>query len=133
MRASASRAISYQFDHRFNDRWTFRQNARYVSSDVALKQVYGYGWANGTELNRYYSGADESLNAFAIDNQLQGKFETGAVKHTVLLGLDYQNRHADGRWDSGSASPAAPSSTAAWSRPASTCKTSWPMTAGACS
>ncbi|KAG1218191.1 hypothetical protein G6F35_008519 [Rhizopus arrhizus] len=104
MRASASRAISYQFDHRFNDRWTFRQNARYVSSDVALKQVYGYGWANGTELNRYYSGADESLNAFAIDNQLQGKFETGAVKHTVLLGLDYQNRHADGRWDSGSAS-----------------------------
>ncbi|WP_183012729.1 TonB-dependent siderophore receptor [Achromobacter sp. UMC46] len=98
------RIFSYQFDHRFNDRWTFRQNARYVSSDVALKQVYGYGWANGTELNRYYSGADESLNAFAIDNQLQGKFETGAVKHTVLLGLDYQNRHADGRWDSGTAS-----------------------------
>ncbi|MGE8640527.1 MAG: TonB-dependent siderophore receptor, partial [Achromobacter sp.] len=98
------RIFSYQFDHRFNDRWTFRQNARYVSSDVALKQVYGYGWANGTELNRYYSGADESLNAFAIDNQLQGKFETGAVTHTVLLGLDYQNRHADGRWDSGTAS-----------------------------
>jgi len=98
------RIFSYQFDHRFNDRWTFRQNARYVSSDVALKQVYGYGWANGTELNRYYSGADESLNAFAIDNQLQGTFETGAVKHTVLLGLDYQNRHADGRWDSGTAS-----------------------------
>lgn len=98
------RIFGYQFDHRFNDRWTFRQNARYVSSDVALKQVYGYGWATGNDLTRYYSGADESLNAFAIDNQLQGKFETGAVKHTVLLGLDYQNRHADGRWDSGSAS-----------------------------
>ncbi|CAB3635500.1 TonB-dependent siderophore receptor [Achromobacter pestifer] len=98
------RIFSYQLDHRFNDRWTFRQNARYVSSDVRLKQAYGYGWANDTELTRYYSGADESLNAFAIDNQIQGKFETGAVKHTVLLGLDYQNRHADGRWDSGTAS-----------------------------
>ncbi|WP_025137758.1 TonB-dependent siderophore receptor [Achromobacter sp. DH1f] len=98
------RIFGYQFDHRFNDRWTFRQNARYVSSDVRLKQVYGYGWANDTELTRYYSGARETLSAFAIDNQLQGSFETGAVKHTLLLGMDYQHRHADGRWDSGSAS-----------------------------
>ncbi|MCA7083863.1 TonB-dependent siderophore receptor [Cupriavidus sp. DB3] len=99
------RMVGYQFEHAFNDRWQFRQNFRYLSSDVTLQQVYGYGWAGPNTLTRYYSGANESLDAFIVDNQLQGQFDTGPLKHTLLFGVDYQHRHVDGWWESGSAAP----------------------------
>ncbi|QCP14717.1 TonB-dependent siderophore receptor [Pseudoduganella umbonata] len=99
------RIVGYQFEHAFNDSWTFRQNLRYVSADTTLRQVYGDGWAGPRTLARYYSGADESTRGHAIDNQLEGRFQAGAARHTVLAGLDWQKRHVDGRWDWGSADP----------------------------
>jgi iron complex outermembrane receptor protein len=99
------RIAGWQFDHAFNDTWTFRQNFRYVSGETTLRQVYGDGWAGPRTLARYYSGADESTRGFAIDNQLEARLQSGAVRHTVLAGVDYQKRHVDGRWDWGSADP----------------------------
>ncbi|ALN65399.1 tonB-dependent siderophore receptor family protein [Lysobacter antibioticus] len=99
------RLLGYRFEHRFGPNWSFRQHYRHVDSDVALRQVYGYGWASATELNRYYTGGDEALRAQAVDNQVQGRFETGAFAHTVSLGLDYQNRENQGYWLSGVAAP----------------------------
>ncbi|MDM0037579.1 TonB-dependent siderophore receptor [Variovorax sp. J22G21] len=99
------RFLGYQFDHAFNDQWKFRQNFRYVSADTTLRQVYGYGWASANELTRYYAGARESTRGHTVDNQLEGRFETGAVKHTLLTGLDYQKRSVGGSWESGGASP----------------------------
>lgn len=99
------RMVGYQFEHAFNDQWTVRQNFRYVFGDTRLRQIYGYGWADANNLTRYYSGAKEAAHAYTVDNQLEGKFTTGAVKHTMLVGLDYQKRHVDGFWESGSADP----------------------------
>jgi len=99
------RMVGYQFEHAFNDQLTVRQNFRYVFGDTRLRQIYGFGWASADELTRYYSGAKEATHAYTVDNQLEGKFATGAMKHTVLFGLDYQKRHVDGFWESGSADP----------------------------
>lgn len=99
------RMVGYQFEHAFNDQWTVRQNFRYVFGDTRLRQIYGYGWAGAEELTRYYSGAKEATHAYTVDNQLEGKFTTGPVRHTMLFGLDYQKRHVDGFWESGSADP----------------------------
>ncbi len=99
------RMVGYQFEHAFNDQWTARQNFRYVFGDTRLRQIYGFGWASADELTRYYSGAKEATHAYTVDNQLEGKFTTGAVRHTMLFGLDYQKRHVDGFWESGSADP----------------------------
>lgn len=99
------RMVGYQFEHAFNDQLTVRQNFRYVFGDTRLRQIYGFGWASADELTRYYSGAKEATHAYTVDNQLEGKFTTGAVKHTMLFGLDYQKRHVDGFWESGSADP----------------------------
>ena len=99
------RMVGYQFEHAFNDQLTVRQNFRYVFGDTRLRQIYGFGWASADELTRYYSGAKEATHAYTVDNQLEGKFTTGAVKHTMLFGLDYQKRHVDGFWESGSAEP----------------------------
>ncbi|SDE75871.1 iron complex outermembrane recepter protein [Variovorax sp. CF079] len=99
------RFVGYQFEHAFGEQLKFRQNFRYVTADTTLRQVYGYGWASADELTRFYSGARESTRGHTIDNQLEGRFQTGAVEHTLLAGLDYQKRQVDGSWESGGALP----------------------------
>ncbi|WP_419712821.1 TonB-dependent siderophore receptor [Pseudomonas sp. NFX224] len=100
-------SFGYQFEHRFNDVFTARQNFRYLDSKVNMDQVYAYGWTTPTsnELNRYYTGGDERLHAFIVDNMLQAEFFTGATKHTVLLGADYQRRKTVVDWTSGGLAP----------------------------
>lgn len=100
-------SFSYQFEHRFNDVFTARQNFRYQDSDVSMDQVYSAGWADTTStvLNRAYTGGDERLHSFIVDNMLQAEFFTGAAKHTVLLGADYQHRKADVTWRYGTVDP----------------------------
>ncbi|MGB3836218.1 TonB-dependent siderophore receptor [Castellaniella sp.] len=93
--------LAYGLTHHFNDAVTFRQNAQYLKSKVTLEQVYAFGWASPTELYRYYSGSNEDLSAFAIDNQLEFRFDTGTVGHRVLTGMDYQWRENDVSWPSG--------------------------------
>ncbi|CAI1801659.1 Ferric hydroxamate uptake [Serratia liquefaciens] len=90
---------SYAFSHSFNDVWSFRQNASYTHSNVELQQVYQIGWNDDHSLlNRYYSGSATSLDAFAVDNQLEADFATGLLDHKVMLGLDYQ-RLRNNLWD----------------------------------
>ncbi|CAI3791202.1 Ferrichrome outer membrane transporter/phage receptor [Pseudomonas sp. MM221] len=100
-------SFSYQFEHRFNDVFTARQNFRYQDSDVSMDQVYSAGWAdaNSNILNRAYTGGDERLHSYIIDNMLQAEFFTGAAKHTLLLGADYQRRKADVAWRYGTVDP----------------------------
>ncbi|MDN3553737.1 TonB-dependent siderophore receptor [Halomonas almeriensis] len=95
------RMVGYDLEHRFNDSWTARQKLLYLNTDVTMNQVYGFGWANDTELNRYYSGGEESMEAWTLDNQLQAELSTGALDHTLLLGADYQHRENDVVWTSG--------------------------------
>lgn len=81
---------SYEFQHSFNNVWSFRQNASYTHSNTALDQVYQAGWnQDRTLMNRYYSGERSSLDAYAIDNQLEANFTTAALEHKVVLGFDY--------------------------------------------
>jgi iron complex outermembrane receptor protein len=86
--------IGYQLEHRFNDTVSARQNFQYLDSTVESGQVYQYGYATQDELVRYYTGADEVLHAWTLDNQLQFLFDTGALNHTLVTGLDYQRRKA---------------------------------------
>lgn len=89
--------IGYSFEHRFNDNTTFRQNLRQAQVDYDLQVVRGFGFPAG-EL-RYVNTRpvviQDRVRSFNVDNQLEHKFETGAVRHTVLAGLDYQRQHAD--------------------------------------
>lgn len=97
------RMFGYSLEHRFNDHVTGRQLLRYLNSDVVLNQAYGFGWTSATsnELTRYYSGSDESLQALTVDNQLEAHLSSGFMDHTVLFGVDYQQRENDVSWPSG--------------------------------
>ena len=93
--------IGYQLEHRFNDTVSARQNFQYLDSTVESGQVYQYGYASADELVRYYTDADEVLHAWTLDNQLQFLFDTGALSHTLVTGLDYQRRKAKVSYDAG--------------------------------
>lgn len=88
----------YLFEHRFNDVWTIRQNGRYQHLDNSQRSVY----ANGLEadlrtLDRSGDGGESDLGAWVMDTQLQGKFATGRLAHTLLAGFDYQHYNFNDR------------------------------------
>ncbi|MBU9838168.1 ferrichrome porin FhuA [Rahnella sp. L72c] len=88
--------VGYTFDHEFNDTFTVRQNLRYVESKTNQKSVYGVGVdATGHMLNRSTVVDNEKLHNFAVDTQLQSKFATGAIDHTLLTGIDFQQMRND--------------------------------------
>ncbi|WP_458526837.1 TonB-dependent siderophore receptor [Onishia taeanensis] len=99
----SQRMVGYDFEHRFGNGLTARQKLRYLSSEVELDQVYAYGWGSVSEnkLYRAYSGGEENLHAWTVDNQLEKRFSTGAIDHTLLIGADYQTRTNDVNWSRG--------------------------------
>lgn len=52
-------------------------------------------YCTGPEVNRQYVRSDEDLNGFTVDTQLQSKFATGEVDHTLLTGVDYSRMRND--------------------------------------
>lgn len=84
--------VGYNFEHAFDSDWSVRQKLRYLRTKVDLNQVYAAGWLNDTDLNRGYSGSDESLSAVTLDNQIDGSIDTGVINHRLLFGVDYQRR-----------------------------------------
>jgi iron complex outermembrane receptor protein len=84
--------IGYEFEHRFNDTWMVRQNARYSYLDNDEQfGVFGSGLdPDGHTYNRYADAGRSNLGNFSVDNQTQATFDTGPLAHTLLMGLDYQ-------------------------------------------
>jgi iron complex outermembrane receptor protein len=85
----------YEFEHSFNNGVTIRQNLRYGHMDVDFRNLYGEGWltpptTESAILDRANFMSKPELGLFNVDNQVEWKVETGAVKHTLLFGLDYK-------------------------------------------
>lgn len=98
-------SLGYLFEHRFNDVWTFRQNARYLRTEGQYASLYNssYGLAEDYRtITRYTIASDVDLESYTLDNQLQAKFDTGPLQHTVLFGADYQNSSTDSKVGYGS-------------------------------
>lgn len=82
--------IGYKFEHDFGDGITVRQNVRYSHLDLRSRYLAVASWT-GTVAHRYANSIRDEMNVFQADNQVEAKFDTGALAHTVLLGLDYTN------------------------------------------
>ncbi|MGS0942543.1 TonB-dependent siderophore receptor [Pseudomonas luteola] len=92
-------SLGYAFDHRINDVWQFRQNARYTKSDLEFQTITAGGSATAVSpdgtVQRSTTSTDEDISQFAIDNNFQADFNTGDLQHTLLLGLDYQRSNTN--------------------------------------
>ncbi len=93
-------SFGYEFRHRFDDTWEFRQNARYGQVDVIFQNLLPF--SVDTSTGNTIRGADrfdQHMNTFALDNQLQADFQTGPFTHKLLTGVDYTWQDADvTRW-----------------------------------
>lgn len=108
--------VGYSFDHAFNDTFTVRQNLRYAQNKTSQNSVYGYGMCSdplyssnpasspcagvpqsqwGHTLTRQYVIDNEKLENFTVDTQLQSKFATGSLDHTLLTGVDFMRMRND--------------------------------------
>lgn len=86
------KAVGYQFEHRFNDALTVRQNLRYMNLGMTFHGVSTTGAFTGTQktIARQKSNVEETADTFTVDNQAQLNVRTGPVKHQILMGVDYQ-------------------------------------------
>ena len=112
------RMVGYAFEHGFNDTFTVRQNLRFSEMKTAQKSVYGTGICTsatdcptvapgdyGHTLKRGTVVDNERLQNFAVDTQLESRFATGGVQHTLLSGVDFQRMRNDINASFGSAPP----------------------------
>lgn len=101
-------SIGYEFEHTFDNKVTFRSNARFAGADIQEVSVYPNGWSfiDPTKLARINFDHDTQVNTFLIDNQVEAKVDTGGIAHTLLLGLDYKRYNIDQVQASGLYDPA---------------------------
>ena len=88
-------SIGYEFEHTLENDWVVRSNARVSAADINEVSVYPNGWASATELARINFGHDTRATTFLIDNQIEGKVDTGAIEHTLLGGIEYKHYNID--------------------------------------
>lgn len=88
-------ALGYEFEHTFDNDWTIRSLARFGMSDIDEQFVYANGWASDTELARINFAHQTKSTTFLIDNQIEGKIDTGPVEHRLLAGIDYKYFNID--------------------------------------
>ncbi|TPN45358.1 MULTISPECIES: TonB-dependent siderophore receptor [unclassified Mesorhizobium] len=83
------RRIGYEFEHRFNDVLTVRQNLRYNAVDSDIEYSGHYLPGANQPLERYWGHYTETMKNFVVDNMAQFEFDTGPVRHTAVAGIDY--------------------------------------------
>ncbi len=97
--------LGYEFTHRFNDDWQFRQNSRYMQSRIQRNETWPVSNLNnngfGTNLTlQAYDRYNKSIT-YSLDNQLEGKFDTGALEHTLLVGASFDRTSFNQDWNAG--------------------------------
>ncbi|MBY4627981.1 TonB-dependent siderophore receptor [Rhizobium croatiense] len=97
--------VGYQFEHEFDNGLTFRQNLRYSHLDLEARYLGVTSWT-GTVAHRGTNAIRDEMNVFQVDNQLEAKFDTGPLAHTMLFGLDYTNLQSSFGYGAGAADPA---------------------------
>lgn len=90
--------IGWLFEHRLNDHWTVRQNLRFAHNDVDYLTSYADSFSNPQApyidpaqrmLNRigYFEHRDNHM--LTADQHAVGLFDTGPLRHKLLVGLDF--------------------------------------------
>lgn len=96
-------ALGYEARHQLTDAWTVRQNLRYARVNTDNQYLEGTLDADGVTLLRDSYGVYEQMKSLTVDTALEGKLTTGALRHTLTLGLDHARLNGDVRYLYGSA------------------------------
>jgi len=104
---SERKSFGWLFEHRFNDQWTLRQNFRTARNENDSHYHWGDFYGDGVNsgpggwsvdpfgqrlLGRYFSKSLTDTRMTGVDNHVEGHLQTGAVQHTLLMGLEYSRQ-----------------------------------------
>ncbi len=91
-------SLGYEFRHDFANGVTFSQNLRYGKADVDNNgaNLGAFGLLDDERtLLRYAFPNENHTKTFSVDSNLRWNFDTGALQHTVLAGVDYRRSNDD--------------------------------------
>lgn len=85
--------VGYQLVQPIVDGLRFEQNVKWFDYSERQNVIYGGGGlgADNRTVSRFNFPYKEDVQEFAVDNRLQGEFDTGAIGHRVTAGIDYRN------------------------------------------
>lgn len=81
--------LGYEFEHQLSDSVSLQQNLRYGRVDTTNQYLSASDSGDGHTLNRTSYGVYEDMDSLTTDTRLVSHFDTGALSHTLLTGLDY--------------------------------------------
>ena len=85
-------AATVILEHKLNDNWTWREAAHYnyakQSSGQPFPDIYSYTGGSIVPFTNYPFVNDEHSYDIDLQNELMGKFETGSVKHNMVIGTE---------------------------------------------
>jgi len=79
--------VGYQLKHRFSENWTLSNRFRLLSSDDFDFRLTSWSVEEETEqLDRRWRSNDDLYEDYALQTNVVGKFATGSINHTLLVG-----------------------------------------------
>ncbi|MGE3364788.1 MAG: TonB-dependent siderophore receptor [Rhizobiaceae bacterium] len=94
-------AVGYEFNHRFNDVWQVTQTGRFLQADVDYRYLQATELTGNPDLpgeaTRTAYVLDERLRAWTFDTRAQADFQTGALDHKFIAGIDYRKQNSRNR------------------------------------
>ena len=89
--------LGYELRHQFNHIFALRQNLSLNRMSQHWPNLYYPSSLDpdGRTLLRYPYNTRETLDRVSVDTALEAKFETGAIEHYLIGGVDYYNTRSD--------------------------------------
>ncbi len=91
--SNKNRTLSAELKHSFNSDWNFILEANYMDWNFDQSSVWPSFVAApvGTIYPVDSAQLVQQLRTFAFNARVNGKFDTGAIKHTLTVGMDYDH------------------------------------------
>ncbi|MGL5836032.1 MAG: TonB-dependent siderophore receptor, partial [Waterburya sp.] len=82
--------VGYSFEHRFSEDWQLRNEFSFItnSADYSVYAVGGSFDPSTGDLTRNFGSQNNMYETFSLYTNINGKFNTGSVKHNLLFGVD---------------------------------------------
>ncbi len=85
--------LGYNFEYRFSDTWKIRQSFNYISYDSYFEGAFSGALNENTGiLSRNFLSLYQPSQTYEVRLDTVGKFNTGAVEHQLLAGIDFYKR-----------------------------------------
>ncbi|MEM1369946.1 MAG: TonB-dependent receptor, partial [Cyanobacteria bacterium P01_H01_bin.15] len=90
-------SAGYTLEHRFSENWQLRNQFSFVSDEISTPDLitlpFFLNESTGTLLRAFVdSNRDEDF--YSLYTNVQGKFNTGSIQHTLLFGVDLARTEA---------------------------------------